>query len=80
MIALADTQRSLWLARAALLLTLLALLLTPGAVQPSAVYAGTYDVFSCTQPTTPPRQSTVGLPFPTIQTCWRKTTVRRVAR
>ena len=50
MIALADTQRSLWLARAALLLTLLALLLTPGAVQPSAVYAGTYDVFSCTQP------------------------------
>ena len=31
MIAPADTQRSLWLARAALLLTLLVLLPTPGA-------------------------------------------------
>ena len=55
MIEPADTRRSLDRSRATvgrlpLLLTMLILALAPAAAQPSPAHAGTYDVFSCTQP------------------------------
>ena len=50
MIAPAHPRRPVCSARAGVLLTLLVLWLAPGAVQPSTAHAGTYDVYSCTQP------------------------------
>jgi hypothetical protein len=50
MTAPVDTRRSLLLARAGLLLMLLALALAAPLLQPSPAHAGTFDVFSCTQP------------------------------
>ena len=50
MIAPADTRRSLLLTRTCLLLIMLVLGLAAPVAQPSPAEAGTYDVFSCTQP------------------------------